>query len=357
MANNYKLRIIVNELANVYNEYGTTNARIRIYISTTGLEADRALHDTIPLDPDTSTYYYDTTGTDTYVAWYTYYNVATTDESNFSGPIKFGTADQWYVSIEDVRAEGITEAMADDDRVIYLIRLAQTSIDRATGRHFNPVYKTIKIDSEPGAIIEVPEPIVYIESLTLEELAGAGLEPTEVEYSVDLMRVYNRHLTQALLCPDDREWPRIVITPEYFPTPRWEGAFCKTRQQMKIVGVFGYTDLRPGDTVGETSAGSQVPLSYGRTPLPIVEVTKRLIRRWVHTLGADADLRRADEMAGKVKSWKTDEQSITFGTAEDLDHGIQWITGDLEIDSVLGFYSAHNRLSMSAISKRMRKGI
>lgn len=332
MAGTYKHIITVDRIDNVYSEFQV----IEVWRSTTGLEADRVLLHTITLVDGQDVYEWDdTSGEDTYVAWYRYHHDTGPLNSTYDGPIQYGTMSQWYVSVQDIRDEGIDATALTDTRAVRLIRQAQSLIDDATGRHFLPESRTIKIDSYSEHTLVLPEPIVKIDSIDLEELVD-GSDPTTTEYDVSLMRVYNRHLTQRLTRPDDREFPRVVITPEFIPEFSWTGYFPYTRQQIKVVGVFGYTELRPSDSAGETSAGSQVPLNYGRCPPMIEDVMFRLISEWVSPHGRP-ELRRADEIASRAKSWKTDKQSITrFGHG---DTGVPFITGDLAIDKVLYRYS------------------
>jgi len=337
----YKLRCVVDEIDNVIDEFD----EIEYSRSTTGLVGDRTFLASVPLVAGTTEYYYDDPdGADTYVFWTRYHDTVSDRYSRYDGPLQYGTSALWYVTVEDLRDEGITDAALSDGRAVMLIRQAQSYIDRMTGRHFLPVLKTIKIDSEWGTTLVVPEPIVRINDTVLEELSGSGSAPTEIDYDHTLMRVYNRHLTQGLLTPDDRENPKLVIPPEFWAARVRYGEFKHSRQQMRLTGVFGYTELRPSDDIGETSAGSQIPLAYGRTPPPIQDVMKRLIVRWLSPLG-EPEFRRLDELAGRVKSWKTSEQSITYFSG--ADSGIPYVTGDPAIDQVLLMYSAHNKLSVS----------
>jgi hypothetical protein len=184
-------------------------------------------------------------------------------------------------------------------------------------------------------MIVIPEPIIKIDSIELEELQS-GATPTTTPYDHDTLRIYNRHLTQRLLRPDDREFPRVMITPEFLPTYRLTGEFHRTRQQFKIMGVFGYTELLPSDEVGETTAGSQVPISWGRCPPMIEDAMVRMISKWIAPHGSP-ELRGADEIADRAKSWKTDKQSVSFHSLGDL--GVPVITGDFQIDKTLYRYS------------------
>lgn len=355
MALNFKLKIWVDEHANVYAKFGTTNARIRIYRSTTGLVGDRVLHDVITMnDPTTDPpgsalhEYVDSDGQDSYVAWYTFYNDGTDAESGFGPPFPYGMTDRWYVNIQDIRDEGIDSTALSDTRAVKLIRQAQSLIDDATGRHFLPEEKTLKIDSEDMSMLVLPEPIIRVDSLALEELVPGG-DPVETPYDIRALRIYNRHLTQRLLRPDDREFPKIMITPEFIPSYRWTGYFPKVRQQFKIDGMFGYTELRPEDATGETTDGSQIPINWGRCPPMLQDVMLRLISKWVSPHG-EPDLRGSDEMVARAKSWKTETQAITFHDPDKM--RVPVITGDFEVDKTLYRYSRDYSPQVAVIGGR-----
>ena len=347
MADPYKLKTEVDEIDNILALFD----EIEVWISATGLEINRALDGTIPLDagpPPVIEYEYDATGTDSYVVWFRFHNTVNDDVSDYSNPMQFGTAGSWYITIQDVRDEGINATVLPDTRAVKLIRQAQSLIDDATGRHFLPEAKILKIDSEDMSMLVLPEPIVKVDSLALEELVPGGT-PTVTEYDIRALRIYNRHLTQRLLRPDDREFPKIVITPEFIPTYRWTGYFPKVRQQFKIEGVFGYTELRPSDEVGETTDGSQVPKSWGRCPPMLQDVMLRLVSKWVSPHG-DPELRGADEMVARAKSWKTETQAISFHDPDKM--RVPVITGDFEVDKTLYRYSRDYSPQVAVIGGR-----
>jgi hypothetical protein len=332
----YKLRTYADEIDNLVEIFES----VEMWRSTTGLVADRVLFDTTALVADKELYEFDDTdGQDSYVAWFRYHHDTGPVNSAFSEPLQYGTSDVWYIGLSDIRDEGITVAQLSDDRAVKLMRMAQSFIDDCTGRHFLPEAKTLKVDSEEMRMLVLPEAIVKIDSIELEELVS-GSTPTTTSFDVNTLRVYNRHLTQRLLRPDDREFPRVFMTPEFWPEWRWLGQWQETRQQIKVVGVFGYTELRPSDAAGETSDGSQVPLNWGRCPPMIEDVMMRLIVRWMAPHG-DPDYRRHDEAFGKMKSWKTDRQSVTYHAPTEL--GVPVFTGDFDIDSVLYRYSKDYR--------------
>jgi hypothetical protein len=90
----YTITIYVEDLTSVMALFN----KIRIYRSTTGTEAGRALYDTFSLSAGSSTYAWsDTLGNSSFVAWFTYYNSYTYTESGFSDPIQYGSGESDFV--------------------------------------------------------------------------------------------------------------------------------------------------------------------------------------------------------------------------------------------------------------------
>lgn len=330
--NKFEFEIAVDDVAKALETYTV----IEFHKSTTGDVADRSLEDSTSLVSGQAKYTFtDSSAADTHVAWFRFHHDTGPVNSDFTEEIEYGTSLRWYVTIDDLRDEGFDEATLTEGRAMRLIEHAQSVIEDATGRRFLPETRTIKIDSIAEHSLILPDPIIKIDSIDLEELVDGG-PPTTTSYNVNLVRVYNRHLTQRILRPDDREFPRVTITPEFVPEYSWTGYFPYTRQAMKVVGVFGYTELRPTDTAAETTAGSQIPVSYGRCPPPIKDAMFRLISEMTFPHGSP-ELRRSDEIASRVKSWKTDKQSVTYYSPSDL--SVPVITGNIEVDKILYRYS------------------
>lgn len=90
----YTITIYVEDITSVIAVFN----KVRIYRSTTGTEAGRALYDTFNLVEGTSVYdWLDTSGAASYVAWFTYYNSYTFVESGYSDPIQYGSGESDYV--------------------------------------------------------------------------------------------------------------------------------------------------------------------------------------------------------------------------------------------------------------------
>ncbi len=281
MATTIKVKWHVDELDNVLIYYDV----VKVYRSPTYGGTYVEITDEITrvtLVPGTTVYdYVDTDGDPSY--WYrtSYYNSATLLESTPSDPIK-GTASWQYCTIQDLRDEGVTVEMLSDEDALKKITLASKYIEKVTGRWFEPRERSFLLRTKGRQMLEMPAPIILISEVKLVE--GRGDSMTETTIDLDTLLIYNRHLTEGLTDPDDRDDPMISYRRdtrlwraesigEY--VERWPNNF----QQVRVTGVFGYTELESIEVPGETSPGSQVPNSYGVTPDGISRVCVMLVIR------------------------------------------------------------------------------
>jgi hypothetical protein len=154
------------------------------------------------------------------------------------------------------------------------------------------------------------------------------------------MLIYNRHLTEGLENPDDRDNPRLMFDPnadvriQRLLEPL---LFQKGRQHVKLEGIFGYTELGPSDPVGETSPGSQVPLSYGSTPPLIERAAMLLVARYLEPVsaGGGAQFRTRNNIIEE----RTRDQMYKLASVSEAD-GSYGMTGDIEVDKILIHYTA-----------------
>lgn len=331
-----KIKWSVDELANVMTLFDVQ----KVYRSTTGKDGAYSeitgVGTRVALVANQTDYYYDdVTGDDTY--WYkiSFYHTTTLLESELSDPISAAGGGN-YISVQDMRDEGVTESEASDARLITAIRLAESYIERVTGRWFYPRLLELRLDGKRSEVLEVGPPIISIDSIKMlyEPVVGGY---TYESVDVDSTRVYNRHLTQGLIDPDDREAPKIVFEDFDWQTiARW----WKGNQNVVLGGRFGYTVLGPHDSIGETSPGSQVPLSYGQTPLEIEDVAKRLVVRWLPLRG-DLDAIDDAEKRGLITKIKTRDQEINYavgGRTSATATLAGAFTGDATIDPVLAMF-------------------
>jgi hypothetical protein len=198
-----------------------------------------------------------------------------------------------YCMLRDLRDEGFGPEAASDARLARAIALASRTIERITGRFFEPRRQRIELDGRGSSELLLDEPIIAIEKI---EIGGGG--------AVSGATVYNRHITQGLMLPDDRQNPRIRLG---FP--------CGARN-VRITGLFGYTGPDGSPT--------------GTTPLLIREACKRLVAREIPLL-ADTDRREDARQRHRILQERTREQSYTL---DRLAHPGA-LTGDSDIDDIL----------------------
>jgi hypothetical protein len=213
-----------------------------------------------------------------------------------------------YVSIAELREEGVTESDASDARLERLIALAERTIENVTGRFFEPRIQVITLDGSGTSGLRLPQPVIAIDWVATDpapgRLAEALLEPTRY-------RVFNRHIATGLFAPDDREDPRLELV--------GDAVWPLGRQNIVVRGWFGYTD----------PDGS--PL--GRTPAPIRQATMLLVLRELPRL-VDVDARAESRNRGRIVSERTRDQAYTLQALA----SVGAFTGDSEIDGLLVRY-------------------
>ena len=229
-----------------------------------------------------------------------------------------------YALVSDLRAEGVSVADATDGRLARLLRLAAQYVDRVTGRFFEARAMTMTLDGSGGRAQLLGHPIIAIRDVKLTLALPAALGELSVEPSY--FRVYNRHLTQGLLEPDDRENPRL----EFFHESDLFGiqsspaaslglgslVWLRGPQNVVVDGLFGFTD----------PDGSAV----GRTPELIRHVTKLLVLREIPAM-TDVSRREERQRRWRVVSERTRDQSYDLEPLRQT--GL--FTGDKAIDDVL----------------------
>jgi hypothetical protein len=290
----------------------------------------------VALVADQREYTYDhAAGTE--ATWYTvaYYEAGGPTTGDQADPVE-GSGGGRYVTVAEMRDEGVTTTQADNNRVRKIIKLAESFIEKTTGRWFYPKNLELKFDGKYSDYLEVGPPIIAITDIKMlyEPVVGGYTYET---LDVDSVRVYNRHLTQGLVDPDDRDAPKLVVEDYDWQTvARW----WKGHQNVVLTGTYGYTVL--GDeTAGETSEGSQVPLYFGHTPQEIRDVAQQLVVRYLPQRGdldaVDDSTRRSD-----VTKIKTRDQEINYTAGGQASGGSHILagsfTGDPKIDSILALY-------------------
>lgn len=213
-----------------------------------------------------------------------------------------------YAMVSDVRAEGIGEKRLSDVRAQLLLQQVGNFIDNATGRTFAPVPKVLALDGSGKARLHVPEELVALDRVYLGRKGEHGEAREDVA-------VFNRHLTQRLQRPDDRNNPKLER--EFY-------AFPCGRSNVHVAGVFGYTEWD----------GSPM----GRTPERVRRLALLLLIRELPVMGS-ADRGEAS-MLWRVTQERTRDQSVTFagptsGSGRPGTALLGAFTGDPEIDLII----------------------
>ena len=228
-----------------------------------------------------------------------------------------------YAFVSDLRAEGVTPADASDARLQQLIALASRYVERITARFFEPRIQEITLDGTGGRTLPLGHPIIGVEGVFID---SSPFTPGDLPVDSSIYRVYNRHLTQGLFLPDDRDNPKLeFVHGSDLAGVRFESiggtglaslVWPHGQQNVTVRGVFGYTE---GD-------GSPT----GRTPELIRHATKLLVMRDLPLLGS-VDQREDARRRFRLTSERTRDQSYTLEALRL--HGA--FTGDPEIDNIL----------------------
>ena len=227
-----------------------------------------------------------------------------------------GATSDGYTTVSSLRDEGVTTDMASDARLQKLISLMSQRFDNWTGRWFEPRSRVLLLDGRDTHSLLLDIPIIRITKVLL--LYSDFRITGENELDLDGLRIYNRHLTQGLLQPDDRENPRI----EWSTTPNC-GYWPQGNQNIQVEGVFGYTD----------PDGS----AYGRTPPDVQRAVELLVVRDLKPLG-DIDGRFTAQRRYRVTSMTTRDQSIAWGSSGSGTQATGAFSGDPEIDNIVAQY-------------------
>lgn len=238
-----------------------------------------------------------------------------------------------YCSISDLREEGLEQCGASDMRLFKAIIRASSMIDRITGRFFGPRYMVQRHNGRGGPYLLLGDPIIAVESVEINAFP-LDTDPTQL-LSVDALRVYNRHIADGLLNPDDRSNPKLEVyrgddgmhagdTMQPYFSDYASLYFPRGQQNVVVTGVFGYTEP-DGSTVG-------------KIPDDIRHVCALLTLR--NTVQLTDEDRASQNFAFRISQERTKEQGVGYaspgGRAASMVYG--YFTGDPEIDHILAAY-------------------
>jgi hypothetical protein len=191
-------------------------------------------------------------------------------------------------------------------------------IEALTGRFFDPTYIDSKYNGTKATALPLGHPIIGLSNVEL--VSGSD---TVLDFDLTSLAIYNRHLTSGLKDPDDRDNPRIEFISSYSGvsgiTADIYGSFSPGRQNVRVVGMFGYTEY------DGTPAGTRPKL---------LEKAAALLA--LRTLEDPFGLDIVGSSPGRIRSARTRDQSVTFASA--TEGGVGPLTGDRSVDDILMVY-------------------
>jgi len=122
-----------------------------------------------------------------------------------------------YCEIDDVRAEGVDSSSADDARVVTLIQLATSYIDRVTGQFFESRRQTYVLDGPGVDTVFFRVPIVDLVRVVIDDATAPDLAAFVVDNRRLVRRsaVFPRGPGNVVVeadfgCLDDGETPALI---------------------------------------------------------------------------------------------------------------------------------------------------
>ena len=204
-----------------------------------------------------------------------------------------------YCTVEDLRAEGLSEDKYSDEDLEKLIKLSCGYIDRVTGQFFELREQALRLDGNGGRNLVLPYPLIEAEYI-------------EVSHEViDDYVIYNRM--------EDRAYPKI------YRNSKWPKGILN----ITVKGMWGYVE------------------EDGSTPAPIKRIALKLAMYHFPAL-SDTEAQNEKNLSGLLISETTDGHSYELAEDAVANFYSGSITGDTEIDSVLKYYT-RSRFRMAIV--------
>jgi len=256
-----------------------------------------------------------------------------------NSPISVSAVRRGYITPQDIWDEGYANPPWTPAKVWRGIDRVTATIDQLCGQWFEPRYSQFAYDGIGHDQQWLDQPICALFQLIQDD--------TIVDLS-DL-EVYNRHLTRGQTSPDDRQNPKVTYSLDFPVGYRGRrqrlvadaALFGQRRKNVVMKGVFGYTELGPGNIAAETAEGSQIPVSYGQTPAEI----KRAALLLALTYMLPAANQQEASLESRITQIKTRDQSISFSDPSSTD-GSFGLTGNVEVDNILSRYTGPIRMGV-----------
>lgn len=267
------------------------------------------------------------TASDLLLVWTLVLDAGAGNETVADGTLRvvIDTTPTLYVSVDDVRAEGLEDPPFSDAQIEAAIKTWQAFLERACRQWFYPIELELNVDGTDSDLMAFGVPIISIGEVRLNGDTKA-LDPF-------YYKVYN-----SLTYPADRQNPRIQLIDnrhqemDIFTAPLRDGRliFRKGRQNQYIRGTFGYVeaDGSPPELIKRALLKLVIekltkPLYAAAgaiTPAPPPVLTGVLLEEWT-----DAHKVRYGQSGGPLKARAP---------------GLAGITDDQEILNIIKLYKA-----------------
>lgn len=229
-----------------------------------------------------------------------------------------------YITITDIRNEGLPEPNFPDAKVQTYIDLWQEFIDRATRQWFDSRALTLNVDGTDSDTIHTGVPIISVDHIKVND--------SQTVLDSSFYRVYN-----SRLYPDDRKNPRIklISSQEHniymsqYTSRRLK--FRKGRQNQEIQGTFGYTEQ-----------DGSVPKLIKRALTKLV--IEKLMKPAYIASTSTAPPGSLASLFGIITEEETDNHRREYqpagGGIDKRAPGLTGITDDQEIHNIIALYKA-----------------
>ncbi|MCP3163182.1 hypothetical protein [Myxococcus qinghaiensis] len=202
-----------------------------------------------------------------------------------------------YATVADMRAEGVTPAMAGDTRLAVLLEEATRTIDKVTGWHFELRSATLHLDGRGTPSLWLPAPPIRLYRL--------ALHGEDVSFSREHLVVVGAPVGPGF------DGPRLTF--------RHGRVFPRGEGNVTVGARWGYTEA---DETPE-----------GRTPLAIRRACMLLVLRSLSPLADEASLE--ERTRWRVVEERTREQSYRLDSVRPA---ARLLTGEPEVDALLAPY-------------------
>ena len=231
-----------------------------------------------------------------------------------------GSSADTYISVQDIRDQGIAVGVVDDATVLGYIETWQQFLDRACRQWFVPKAMTLELNGNDSDTLFFGIPIIQVDYIKLN---GSADELIASLYKAYTSRSY----------PDDRRNPRIKLVGEgeyrdIFSSPISSGPqkFRRGVKNQEVKGIFGFTE-----------EDGSVPKMIQRALLKLV-VEK--LTTPVYPTGVGVGLITVSS-AGQIIKERTDDHEIQYSdNSKAKKYGLDGITSDGEILDIIRLYRA-----------------